>query len=283
MLEHPRSHFRVPLANILLFLLTIISTTAAGAIQQGAPLLKDWRLISKGIPFSFTLLSILIAHEMGHYLVSKRYGVNVSLPYFIPAPSIIGTFGAFIRIKSPMRDRRALLDIGLAGPLAGALISIPVLFIGLKMSTIKLAPKATGTVLGSSILLELLVHTVFGNLPDYYQIVLHPVGFAGWIGLLVTSLNLIPAGQLDGGHIAYAVFGEKSKKIAFVCIVVLLILATQGWLGWLLWAALLTAIGFRHPPPLNPDIELDTKRKWLGFLALVLLIITFIPVPFSMF
>ncbi|MFH1147414.1 MAG: site-2 protease family protein [Pseudomonadota bacterium] len=246
-------------------------------------MLKDWRLITKGIPFSFTLLSILIAHEMGHYIVSKRYGVNVSLPYFIPAPSIIGTFGAFIRIKSPMRDKRALLDIGLAGPLAGAIIAIPVLFFGLKMSTIKLMPKATGMILGSSILLEFMVHTVFGDLPDCYQIALHPVGFAGWIGLLVTSLNLIPVGQLDGGHVIYAVFGEKSRKLAFVCIAGLLVLALRGWLGWFVWAALLTAIGFKHPPPLNPDIGLDAKRKWLAFLALVLLVITFIPVPFTMF
>ncbi len=272
--------------NILLFLLTVISTTAAGALQQGvslAALFKDWTLITRGIPFSFTLLAILIAHEMSHYFVSRYHGVRVTLPFFIPAPSVIGTFGAFIRIKSPMEDRRALLDIGLSGPLGGAVVAIPVLYIGLKMSTIQIMLKPTGVELGSSILLDQMVRFTLGKLPDYYQVVLHPVAFAGWIGLLVTSLNLIPIGQLDGGHIAYAILGEKSKKLAIGCFIALIILGLVGWSGWFIWAGLLYVMGWQHPPPLNPAIPLDTKRKWLGVLALLLFVVTFTPTPFSGF
>ncbi|MDP3029198.1 MAG: site-2 protease family protein, partial [Deltaproteobacteria bacterium] len=270
--------------NILLFLLTVISTTAAGALQQGvslAALFKDWTLITRGIPFSFTLLAILIAHEMSHYFVSRYHGVRVTLPFFIPAPSVIGTFGAFIRIKSPMEDRRVLLDIGLSGPLGGAVVAIPVLYIGLKMSTIQIMLKPTGVELGSSILLDQMVRFTLGKLPDYYQVVLHPVAFAGWIGLLVTSLNLIPIGQLDGGHIAYAILGEKSKKLAIGCFIALIILGLVGWSGWFIWAGLLYVMGWQHPPPLNPAIPLDTKRKWLGVLALILFVVTFTPTPFS--
>jgi len=272
--------------NILLFLLTVISTTAAGALQQEvslAALLKDWTLFTKGIPFSFTLLAILITHEMSHYFVSRYHGVQVTLPFFIPAPSVIGTFGAFIRIKSPMEDRRALLDIGLSGPLGGAVVAIPVLYIGLKMSTIQVMPKPTGVELGSSILLDQMVRLALGKLPDYYQVVLHPVAFAGWIGLLVTSLNLIPVGQLDGGHIAYAILGEKSKRLAIGCFIALIILGLTGWSGWFIWAGLLYVMGWQHPPPLNPAIPLDTKRKWLGVLALILFVVTFTPTPFSGF
>lgn len=267
--------------NALLFFLTALSTMAAGAIQQGVPLLEDWRLIAVGIPFSFTLLAILIAHEMSHYFVSRYHGVRVTLPFFIPAPSIIGTFGAFIRIKSPMQDRRALLDIGLAGPLGGVLVAIPVLYVGLKMSTLRIMPEAAGLELGSSILLNQMIRITLGELPDSYQVVLHPVAFAGWIGLLVTSLNLIPVGQLDGGHIAYAILGEKSAKLAIVCFITLIILGLFGWPGWFVWAALLYIIGWRHPPPVNPAIPLDAKRKWLGALSLILLLVTFTPVPFS--
>lgn len=269
--------------NILLFLLTLLSTAAAGALQQGVPLLKDWTLITKGFPFSFTLLTILIAHEMSHYFLSRYHRVHVTLPFFIPAPSIIGTFGAFIRIKSPMRDRRALLDIGLAGPLGGTLVAIPVLYFGLKMSTIQIMPKTTGLELGSSILLNQMIRITLGKLPDYYQVILHPVAFAGWIGLLVTSLNLIPIGQLDGGHIAYAILGEKSKKLAMICFVGLIILGLLGWPGWFIWAGLLYMMGWRHPPPLDPSLPLDRKRKWLGVLSLILFVITFTPVPFSGF
>lgn len=272
--------------NILLFLLTVISTTAAGALQQGvslAALFKDWTLITRGIPFSFTLLAILIAHEMSHYFVSRYHGVRVTLPFFIPAPSVIGTFGAFIRIKSPMEDRRALLDIGLSGPLGGAVVAIPVLYIGLKMSTIQIMLKPTGVELGSSILLDQMVRFTLGKLPNYYQVVLHPVAFAGWIGLLVTSLNLIPIGQLDGGHIAYAILGEKSKRLAIGCFIALIILGLVGWSGWFIWAGLLYVMGWQHPPPLNPAIPLDTKRKWLGVLALILFVVTFTPTPFSGF
>lgn len=182
-----------------------------------------------------------------------------------------------------MGDRRALLDIGLAGPLGGVIVAIPVLYIGLKMSTIQIAPKTAGLELGSSILLNQMIRMTLGDLPDYYQVILHPVAFAGWIGLLVTSLNLIPVGQLDGGHIAYAILGEKSRKVALACFVALIILGLAGWPGWFVWAGLLYIMGWKHPPPLDTAVPLDTKRKWLGVLSLILFVITFTPVPFSGF
>lgn len=270
--------------NIILFVLTIGTTLLAGALQQGVNPLQDPSQIVKGLPFSAALLFILLSHEMGHYLVSKKHHIDATLPYFIPAPTFIGTFGAFIKMRSPVQDKKVLLDIGAAGPLAGIIVTIPILIIGLKLSEVVVVEPSLegGFTLGSSLILSFLTKVILGNIPDNYNVIIHPLGFAGWIGLLVTSLNLIPVGQLDGGHIAYAVFGEKTKVISKVALIALLGLGIWGSSTWLVWAImLLVLLGAKHPPPLDHDVPLDRRRKVIGAITLLVFIVTFIPVPFS--
>ncbi len=205
-----------PRLNILLFIATFFTTTLAGALMEAE---KDVFLeFHKGLPFSLTLLTILLFHEFGHYFMAKKHHVDATLPYFIPAPSIIGTFGAVIKMRSPLHSKRALLDIGAAGPLAGVVIAIPATIIGLRFSEIHPVTGLQGGIsLGSSLLFSFLSHISVGTVPENHDIFLHSVAFAGWIGMLVTMLNLIPVGQLDGGHIAYAVLGRKRhRKIASV-------------------------------------------------------------------
>jgi membrane-associated protease RseP (regulator of RpoE activity) len=269
--------------NIILFITTLATTLLAGALQEGVNPLKNPEQILKGFPFSFALMTILLAHELGHYWVAKKHGLNVTLPYFIPAPSLIGTFGAFIKMRSPVRDRRMLLDVGVAGPLIGVAVAMPFLILGLWLSDVKIVQGQMGTNLGSSLLLSLLSWVIFGPLPEGYDIVIHPVGFAGWIGLLVTSLNLLPIGQLDGGHVAYALLGERQNKISKYFFIALLGLGIFGWQGWLFWSLLLFIMGFRHPPLTDWWVPLDYKRKLIGWLAVAIFILTFIPVPFSGF
>lgn len=270
--------------HVLLLLATVLTTITAGAIQQGVNPLETPGLLYKGIPFSFTLLLILGTHEMGHFLVSRRHHLDCSLPYFLPAPPfpfIVGTFGAFIRIRSPIQDKRALLDVGCSGPLVGVAVSIPVLVIGLKLSEIRVMPPGGGgLVLGEPLLFKLLSWLVVGPLPADYHIFLHPVAFAGWIGLLVTALNLMPVGQLDGGHVAYALFPAYHRKISLACLGVLVIFGVIAWQGWLIWAMLLTLLGFRHPPPAHYWIPLDRRRLILGIVTIIVFVLTFTPAPF---
>lgn len=270
--------------HISLFLATVATTVTAGAIQQGVnPFVTPWQLY-KGISFSFTLLLILGAHEMGHYLVSRRHHLDVTLPYFLPAPPfpfIVGTFGAFIRIRSPIQDKRALLDVGCSGPLVGVLVSIPVLMVGLKLSAIKVMPPgSSGLILGEPLLFKFINWLVVGSLPDDHHILLHPVAFAGWIGLLVTTLNLLPVGQLDGGHVAYALFPERHRQISLTCLAGLVIFGAVAWQGWLIWAILLAILGFRHPPPAYHWIPLDRRRRILGLVTIIVFVLTFTPTPF---
>jgi len=269
--------------NIILFIITMATTLLAGALQEGVNPLENPERIFKGIPFSFALMGILLAHELGHYLIAKKHGLNVTLPYFIPAPSFIGTFGAFIKIRSAVRDRRMLLDVGAAGPLVGVVVSIPFLALGLWLSEVKMVQGQMGTNLGSSLFLSFLSWVIIGPVPEGYDIVLHPVGFAGWIGLLVTSLNLLPIGQLDGGHVAYALLGEKQNKISKFVFIAILGMGIFGWQGWLLWGLLLAIMGFRHPPLVDWWVPLDYKRKIIGWLAVIIFILTFTPAPFSGF
>ena len=282
LLASPPPKPRVAL-SILLFFITVGSTIVAGALQEGVNPLKNPGEILKGVPFSFTLMGILLAHELGHYLIARKHGLNVTLPYFIPAPSIIGTFGAFIKMRSPVRDRRMLLDVGAAGPLVGVAVSIPFLILGFRLSEVKMIEGQVGMSLGSSLLLSLLSRLVVGPIPNGYDIVIHPVGFAGWIGLLVTSLNLLPIGQLDGGHVAYALLGERQNKISRYVFLAILALGIFGWQGWLLWSLLLFIMGFRHPTPLEWWVPLDRKRQVIGWVAVAVFVLTFIPVPFSGF
>lgn len=266
--------------HVLLFLLTVLTTLVAGALQQGVNPLKTPLLIWKGIPFSFSLLLILGTHELGHFFISRRHGVKVTLPYFIPAPSFIGTFGAVIKMRSPILDRRALLDVGVAGPFAGLAVAIPVLIIGLFLSDVVQTPVEEGISLGNCLLFSFLAWFVAGPLPEGHSLVLHPVAFSGWIGLLVTSLNLLPASQLDGGHVAYAMFGSRQRTLAAGTVFFLIILGISGWTGWFIWAALLSILGISHPPVVYAWIPLDGKRKALGWIAFFILAITFMPAPF---
>ncbi|MBN2516181.1 MAG: site-2 protease family protein [Deltaproteobacteria bacterium] len=270
----------LPYLHIFLFIITVITTLIAGALQEGVNLLEQPSSIWRGMPFSFTLLLILGTHELGHYVMSNKHQVDVTLPYFIPAPSFIGTFGAVIKMKSPMLNRRTLLDVGVAGPFAGMIVAIPILVIGLILSDVVSHTGEEGIRLGSCILFSLLNWMVHGPMPDNASLMLHPVAFSGWIGLLVTSLNLIPVGQLDGGHIAYAVLGSKQRIVAKMFMGVLLLLGVMGWSGWLVWFVLLLFLGIHHPPVVYDWIPLDRKRKITGAIALGVFVITFMPKPF---
>ena len=269
-----------PIINIVLFLLTFLSTLTVGALHQGVNIIESPALIIKGLPFSLALLGILLVHEFSHYLMSRKHGVESSLPYFIPAPTLFGTLGAFITMRSRITTRNALMDIGSSGPIAGFLVSVLASVVGLYFSEVRSVDGAgTMIVLGDSLLFSTLTKIMVGAVPEGSDIYLHPVAFAGWIGFFVTSLNLIPVGQLDGGHIAYAILGRRHEKISRVLIGVLVVLGLFAFEGWLVWAVLLFFLGAKHPPILFPDVPLDPKRRAVGFASLIIFILTFIPVP----
>jgi membrane-associated protease RseP (regulator of RpoE activity) len=271
------------LLHILLFVITFFSTFLAGAMQAGVNVLKEPEKIYKGFPFALTLMSILLAHELSHYFASRKHRVNATLPYFIPAPTIIGTFGAFIKMKSPITTRQALMDIGVSGPIAGFIISIVVTIIGLSLSQVVPIQKTEGSLnLGDSLLFSTLSQLILDYKPGAQDVLLHPVAFAGWIGFFVTSINLIPVGQLDGGHIAYALFGEKHIYLSKILVPLMFLLGLLLWAGWAIWAIILMLIlGLKHPPILYSEVPLDGKRRFLGWLAFLILVLTFIPVPFK--
>ena len=279
---------RLPYLHLILFLLTFVSTVFVGAYHQGVDMITDpqlvirepWLLL-KGIPFSLTLLLILGVHEASHYISSMRHGVDATLPYFIPMPNLFGTLGAFIKMKSPIKTRNALMDIGASGPIAGFVVSLVVVIIGLFLSK---ATPMSGTqdgqfVFGPSLLFYGLTVLILGPIPKNYGIDLHSMAFAGWIGFFVTALNLIPVGQLDGGHIAYALLGKKQETISKFLVGVLVALGVAVFYGWLIWAVLLLVLGLRHPPIIYDEIPLDRKRKLIGWAALVIFVLTFVPVP----
>ncbi|MBI5049854.1 MAG: site-2 protease family protein [Nitrospirae bacterium] len=273
---------RLTRLHVLLFILTSMTTLLAGAMMEGVIFWKNPEKIYLGLPFSVSIMTILLTHELSHYFMSRRHNVSVTLPYFIPAPSMIGTFGAIIKMKPPIFDRRSLIDIGSAGPLGGFVMAVIASVIGLYYSeTIQITTLKGGVSLGDSILFSLLAKIIFNLDPENYDILLHPIAFAGWIGLFITSINLLPVGQLDGGHIAYALFGEKQVWIARFIIILLFILGLTYWEGWIMWALLLLIIGHKHPPVVYPEIQLDRKRRLTGILSFLIFIVTFIPVPFK--
>jgi membrane-associated protease RseP (regulator of RpoE activity) len=273
---------KIPFLHIILFVLTLLSTVLVGAMQTGADILKNPVELYRGLPFAVSLMIILLTHEFSHYFASKWHGVKATLPYFIPAPTIIGTFGAFIKMKSPIVTRRALIDIGASGPIAGFIVSVAAAIIGLHSSEIVPLSQAKGALsLGDSILFTLLAKAVVGVAPADAEILLNPVAFAGWIGLFVTSINLIPVGQLDGGHIAYAFLGERHARLSFILVLLMSVLGLFLWEGWILWAVLLLVLGLRHPPVVYWEETLDKKRRVTGWIALLILILTFIPDPFK--
>lgn len=238
--------------------------------------------LAKGLPFSLTIMAILLGHEMGHYITSHRHHVPATLPYFIPAPSFIGTFGAVIRMKGAIWDRRTLLDIGASGPIVGFALALPALVVGFALSPVVAGGgDVGGLALGNSLIVLVVSFLVKGNLPSNMTVALHPVAFAGWIGMFVTSLNLLPVGQLDGGHISKALFPNHSDNIARVVHLSLFLMGLLFWEGWFVWAILLILLGVRHPPVLLPHIQLDEKRTRLGYAAIIIFILTFVPAPFT--
>jgi membrane-associated protease RseP (regulator of RpoE activity) len=271
--------------NVLLFLATIVTTVWAGALHQGVNPLTDPERWMAGVPYAAAILAILGVHEMGHFIVARWHGVDVTWPYFIPVPMGLGTLGAFIQIKAPIKSRQAVFDVGIAGPLAGLFIAIPALFVGLGQAA-PLGAEETlhGTRAGTSILLALMYQLVHGGdlaAAAAATIRLTPIAFAGWIGLVVTALNLLPVGQLDGGHIAYALFGRRyAFAIGVGTFVLMFALGLSVWPGLLTWAILIALIaGFFHTPALD-DITLpDGKRFVLGAFATVLLAVIVLPLP----
>jgi membrane-associated protease RseP (regulator of RpoE activity) len=293
--------------HLLLFLATIFTTLVVGAhmefnFQHNLPVLYignaslfrflSWVLhpshLALGIPFSLTLMLILLAHEMGHYLYCRHYGVDATLPFFIPFPTLFGTLGAFIRIRSPIRSRSVLFDIGIAGPIAGFLVALPVLALALGLSK----PLAAASYLpdsafmpgfpfiftiARSMLASASLARSISHLP-FDQICLHPTAMAAWVGMFATALNLLPGGQLDGGHIVFALAPRAHRIISRLTILLLIPMGIYFWSGWLIWAVLLRISGMRHPM-VEEWIGISTGRRWLAVFALLMLILTLTPAP----
>jgi membrane-associated protease RseP (regulator of RpoE activity) len=282
--------------HVLLLVLTICTTTLVGASHYVAFLsdlaaprnlpMSFGALLWRGIWYSGTILAILGCHELGHYLACRYYDVDASLPYFLPAPiALTGTLGAFIRIREPIPAKRMLFDIGIAGPIAGFLVAVPALLVGLAMSNVvRLPPDFTGVELGEPLLFKLASWVVWGAVPDGYSVNMHPMAFAAWFGLLATALNLFPIGQLDGGHISYTVLGRKSSVVTLVMIGTAIVLIYFS-LSWLVWTALMIAMlgvfGRHHPPVADEHVPLDRTRKVLAVVALIMFVLCFTPAPIS--
>jgi membrane-associated protease RseP (regulator of RpoE activity) len=322
--EIPETHVPLPLRRrrpwllaLILFLLTVFSTLAVGAQFVRAfavnqpPFSSDANPFSEillafahprtlllGIPFSFTLLGILLAHELGHYFACRLYSIDASYPYFIPAPTIIGTMGAFIRIRSPIINRKALFDVGLSGPVVGFLFAVPALVLGIMHSKVVPGAQSEAAILfGNPPLVKALVAFCRpGVAAD--SLLLHPVARAAWVGLFATAFNLIPAGQLDGGHIVYSLASEKHRQISLTVAVILFLLGVPAalhsfagvamptffadqWPGWTLLGMLLLLLGFRHPPLLDRREPLDPPRRAWAIVALLIFFLCLTPVPFS--
>ncbi|MDR3717554.1 MAG: site-2 protease family protein [Bryobacteraceae bacterium] len=286
---------RAVLIPLVLFLLTLLCTTALGSrvafhFERNLPsldfvedlmafpdLLHQPRLLLDGLPYSLALLLILLAHEFGHYFACRYHHVLCTLPWFIPAPSFIGTFGAFIRFRSPVKSRRELFDIGIAGPLAGFIFVLPALGIGLALSRIVPGLGEAGDArLGLPLAVQWIGAWLFpgANLADLNM---HPVARAAWVGLLATALNLLPVGQLDGGHIVYSWLGERHRWVSFGTIGVLAVMGFLFW-PWFFWAGVLLLVGRRHFPVYD-DERLDWRRKALLIVAVLILIVAFMPAP----
>jgi Zn-dependent protease len=293
--------------HALLFVLTLATTTLAGAVLHGSVIVDDsFGLLrgrvaviggvvpafTAGLAFAVPLLAILLAHEMGHYLLARRYQLDVSPPYFIPVPlfpSFIGTMGAFIRLRTVLSDRRQLFDVGLAGPIAGFVAAVPVLLVGLVLSQplssvegmqgMVLQVEGDRIPLGDSIITLALRWLVHGGA----AVSLHPVAFAGTLGMFVTMINLMPMAQLDGGHILYAAQPRLHRRAALVFWLVVLGLG-HWWVGWYLWAGLVLVLSrgrLDHPTVLDAYRPLPASRRWLLWVAAVLFLLTFAPAPFK--
>jgi membrane-associated protease RseP (regulator of RpoE activity) len=283
------------LRYVVLFALTVLSTTQAGGLHYASfitafsntilqmPLVS---LMLHGLWYSLSILAILGCHELGHYFACRYYRVDASRPYFLPMPFLLtGTLGAFIRIRGPIPGKRALFDIGIAGPIAGFLVAVPVLLVGMQLSTVVKVPENfRGEIyeLGEPLLFKAAEWLTFGNIPDGYSVNMHPMAFAAWFGMLATALNLFPIGQLDGGHISYAVLGRRSTVVTMImvpCLIGLSFVSTS-WVVWtVLTIGMLLAFGPRHPRVFDEDQPLDRNRMLLAAFALLMFVLCFTPAP----
>jgi membrane-associated protease RseP (regulator of RpoE activity) len=290
LLEAPRPKFQHRYRlHALLFGLTLITTTLSGVTVR--PGMGWGTILLSGLWYSIPILVILAAHEFGHYVFCRRHNVDATLPYFIPAPPLIfiaGTFGAVIRIKEAFPSKKALFDIGVAGPIAGFVALVPLLYWGVGMSEVKTAHTVgVNTIsLGEPLLYQLMAWLHFGSLPDGVDVFLHPMAFAAWFGMFATALNLLPFGQLDGGHIVYSVLGRRSWYVSVATLGAAVFLTVLS-LSWVLMTAMMLimalVLGFRHPRVLDEHVPLDGRRKLVALFALVMFILCFTPVPISFF
>jgi membrane-associated protease RseP (regulator of RpoE activity) len=281
--------------HVLMFVLTVASTTLAGA-EHYASFLTDFSsggrlplpaaaLLVRGLWYSGTILAILGCHELGHYFACRYYDVDASLPFFIPVPfQLTGTMGAFIRKREPIPSKRMLFDIGIAGPIAGFVVAVPALFLGLAMSHVVRIPADTPNMLelGEPLLFKFAAWLLWGAQPDGYSLNMHPVAFAAWFGMLATALNLFPIGQLDGGHISYAVLGSRSTVVTFAMIAVAVILCyfSTSWVVWtVLIVVMLAMFGPRHPRVFDEHVPLGRTRLLLALFAVVMFILCFTAAP----
>ncbi|TLZ55358.1 MAG: site-2 protease family protein [Methanobacteriota archaeon] len=281
--RRPKARFAGVRVNVILLILTILTIVFFGgawnwADYSGKPILSAESIGYGALFFSLPLFAILGCHEMGHYVVAKRYHVRASLPFFLPSVPPLGTLGAFISMRDPIPNRRALLDIGVSGPLVGFAIAIPVTLAGLALSAASpaVSPTAVGEAIRPSILFSLL--SLFFPVPSSFA--LHPLAFAGWVGLFVTAINLLPAGQLDGGHVARALLGRRQFYVSWAAVLILFGMSVF-YPGWFIFGFLIFMLGVRHPPPLNDLTRLDPGRKLVGIVAVAILIVTFVPQPFA--
>lgn len=288
----PRSKDRIWLHSLLL-VATLATTTFAGGFhwlsfvtdfQSVPPVVSALTFAAQGLWYSLTILAILGAHELGHYLACRYYGIDATLPFFLPIPfPLTGTAGAFIRIRQPITTKPALFDIGVAGPLAGFAVAVPALMLGLRLSrVVEVPPDFSGLSLGEPLLFRAAAWLIWGPVPDHMSINLHPMAFAAWFGLLATALNLFPIGQFDGGHIAYAALGKRSYAVTIAAVLgaVGLSVYSSSWIVWTLLAiGLLFTFGWRHPQTWDEGVPLDSRRRWLALAALLILIVCFTPAP----
>lgn len=283
--------------NVILFVVTVFSTFFVGItwalsfryadvitqnsqINLGLKILEDPQIISLSIIYAVVLIGILLGHELGHFLTCQYYKIDATLPYFIPAPTLIGTLGAFIKIKSPITRKKQLFDIGVAGPLTGFILSVPTLIYGLSLSkAVPAVPREESLIFGEPLILKIVGSMIFRNVPPDFDVILHPIAFAGWVGIFVTALNLFPVGQLDGGHVSYALLGPKSRNLARLFIGIFIFMGFFFWIGWFLWAFIIVFLGLRHPRVIDEGTPLSPQRKFLGFVMLIIFILSFIPDP----
>lgn len=285
--------------NILLFVVTVFTTFFVGIslsinylhseafardpqLQVTAEMAMDPRVISMSIVYVVVLLGILLGHEFGHFLTCRHYRIDATLPYFIPAPTLIGTLGAFIKIKSPITRKRQLFDIGISGPLTGFILALPALVYGLSLSKVVPPVPQEGEyvfLMGEPLIMKIIGAMFIKNVPADSNIFLHPVAFAGWVGILVTSFNLFPVGQLDGGHVSYALLGQKSRSVGQIVLGIFIVMGFVFWIGWFVWAFLLTFLGLKHPRIIDETVPLSPRRKLLGYLMVLIFILSFIPDP----